>query len=113
VTTVDFQYDPSFGDDLTHAAFYAAVIVHEATHGRIRSRGIATTKTNRIRIERICVSEQNLFLRRLDSVRPELGSELIRPFEPATWEFVWNASRFRRMIAHFRRISESKAANKP
>ena len=110
VTVIDFEYDPSFGDELTHAAYFAGVIVHEATHGKLRNRGIATTKENRVQVERICVSQENSFLRRLDTIRPNLGSDLTRPFDPRRWEFSWNASRFRQTIAHLKRVREIGAA---
>lgn len=112
VTKLDFEFDSSFGDALTHAAFFAGVIVHEATHGKLRNRGIRTTKQNRVRVERICVSQENDFLQRLDPIRPRLGSDLVRPFDPCRWEFSWNASRARKLSANFERIRGIEAANK-
>ena len=40
-------------------AFYASMLVHEATHGLIEARGIGMSEDNRVQIERLCTSEQN------------------------------------------------------
>ena len=80
------------GDDL-NAAYYAVIIIHEATHGFIECRGFAYNETNRAQIERICVTEANRFaakLARLDSDRypPRL---LQSPFNPDDWNESWAA----------------------
>ena len=38
VTIIDFEYDLDWGDDLSHAAYFAGVLVHEATHGELRNK---------------------------------------------------------------------------
>jgi hypothetical protein len=52
-------------------AFYACILVHEATHGVIESRGIGMSAGNGVRIERLCTSEQNRFAGRLSAHDPE------------------------------------------
>jgi hypothetical protein len=47
----------------------ALVIVHEATHARIWSRGIRTTATRRARIEEICIDAEIAFAEKLPNAR--------------------------------------------
>ncbi len=44
---------------------FAKSIVHEATHACLMSRFIPYTYQNRVRVERVCVDQQNLFLTKL------------------------------------------------
>ena len=53
----------------------AAGIIHEATHIRIKQRGIRTTRLNRARVERCCVGEQIHFLQRLGAQDPGYAAE--------------------------------------
>ena len=62
---------------------YAASIVHEATHGYLKAKGIKTTEGNKTKIERICTVEENRFLSRIDS---QWGEQLQKPFNPCNWE---------------------------
>lgn len=55
----------------TELWIYAALIVHEATHGEIYRRGVPYSKANKLRIERLCDVEAARFLRRID---PHVGS---------------------------------------
>lgn len=89
---MDFKYSISFGDDLQHAAYFAAVMVHEGTHGMLLKRGFDYTPETRIQTERICVAEENRFLSRLDVVREGLGSSLQQEFDADNWEEVWKMS---------------------
>lgn len=43
----------------------AGILVHEAMHGWLISRGLRTTKRNQLRIERLCYSRQLQFMKRL------------------------------------------------
>src|SRR6266404_7788327 len=52
-------------------AFYACIVVHEATHGVIESRGIKMSEVTRMRIERLCTLEQNRFASRLSVHDPQ------------------------------------------
>jgi hypothetical protein len=92
-TNIDFEYRPEFGDELFHAAYFARVIVHEATHGVIRDRGISTTPENRIQVERICRAEENRFIVSLMLSFPHLPDRLIQPFDPEDWRESWETGR--------------------
>jgi hypothetical protein len=81
---------------------YAATIVHEATHGHIRAKGIRRTRQNRMQVERICQAEENRFLSRIES---SWGDRLQRPFDPKVWNFGSRLDRIRELL---RRIMEEK-----
>lgn len=102
-TRVDFEFDESVGDDFFHAAHFAGVVVHEATHGEIRDRGIATSPENRIQVERICRAEQNRFIGLLRQSFPDLSEELIRPFDPGDWAGSWEPGPVRKAVNELRR----------
>ena len=51
-----------------YTAWYACTLVHEATHGVLRSRGIPYTPENRSQIEKLCVTEEQRFARGLTFV---------------------------------------------
>lgn len=98
------QFDPAIAtldkDFLT--ARYACTIVHEATHGAIYNRGIPYSTELRERIERLCVHEENRFLRRLSETFPDIARELHWDFDPQNWESFWRQtpveSCFRQLI---------------
>src|ERR1044071_2417959 len=46
---------------------YASALVHEATHGEIFSRYIISSARTRVRIEKLCHTEERRFLRHLDT----------------------------------------------
>lgn len=48
-----------------YVAYFAKSIVHEATHAYLMDHFIPYTKENRVRVERICVNQQNDFLTKL------------------------------------------------
>jgi len=102
-TQIDFEFRPKAGDELFHAAYYAKVIVHEATHGMIRDRGISTTPENRIQVERICRAEENRFLESLMRFFPQLPARLIRPFDPEDWRESWETGRIARAVKALKR----------
>ena len=106
VVEIDFEYCEERGDSLFHAGYYAGVIVHEATHGKIRKFGIDTIRENRVQVERICRSEENRFLNRLNAIRPDLGNRLKRPFNPEDWHGHWHSSRLTRALRQMRRAKE-------
>jgi hypothetical protein len=105
-TQIDFKLDPSVGDELFHAAYFAGVIVHEATHGMIRDKGISTKPENRIQVERICCAEENRFLELLRRSIPDLPGKLIRPFNPSNWQESWNSGRLRKAVKELARIDQ-------
>lgn len=63
---------------------YAGTLVHEATHGFLHSQGIKTTRKNRIKVERICHSEKNRFLKKINT---PLSNQLITEFNEKKLEF--------------------------
>ncbi len=81
----------------------ALVLVHEATHGGIRSRGIQYTPEHRLRIEQLCVKEEQAFVRRLASKKPDLASRLSYEFDASLWEWSWNTGRWEGLLADLRR----------
>lgn len=91
---MDFEFSTSFGDELRHAAYFAAVMVHEGTHGMLLKRGFEYTSESRVQIERICVAEEHRFLARLDSIRESLGSSLKEDFDAENWEEVWTMGKW-------------------
>lgn len=52
----------------TSVAEIAGVLVHEATHARLRNAGFVTTEANIRRIEQICVNSELRFAARLNGV---------------------------------------------
>lgn len=103
VVQVDFEMNESKGDEMYHAAYYAGVIIHEATHGFIEDRGFKYTPKYRKQIERICCAEQNRFLVRLRRSFPGLPESMIRAFDPSAWNETWSSSRLKRVLADYRR----------
>ena len=62
---VGFDYVPFKGENICQIQWYAAALVHHATHGVFHSRKIPYTKDNRERIENCCVQEAWRFAGRL------------------------------------------------
>lgn len=83
---------------------YAAVIVHEATHGYLRAKGFGRTKRNWMQLERICRSEENRFLSRL---APPMCDHLQRPFNPGDWDFGSPLARVREVLRRRKEIKQS------
>ena len=83
--------------------WYACVLVHEATHGVIRSRNILYTPALRIRIERLCAREEQRFVVRLSRTDPGLATRLHRKFDASEWNWYWNTSRGENLRAQMRR----------
>ncbi len=103
IVELDVEYNESVGDLLFHAAHFAAVIVHEVTHGVICKKGIISNRDNRVQVERICVAEQNRFLRKLLKQYPELPEDIVRTFDPNNWSEAWGWSRFERFRREMKR----------
>lgn len=90
-----------------HVAMYAGLIVHEATHGRLESLGFPYTRKTRVRIERICCSEQRRFIARL-GISKRLVNELAPPFREENWHPTWFGSRVQLTRELFARIRQSR-----
>jgi hypothetical protein len=101
---VQFDDAPDLSRDLV-IAIHAILLIHEATHGVIESRGIRLTTDNRVQIERLCTTEQNRFAARLsayDAVRYPL--ELLQcKFDARDWEPEWQRNRAERGISFVKR----------
>jgi hypothetical protein len=104
--TVDFS---DFGWDSANylAAYYAHLIVHEATHGWLCARGFRYTRSSRMQHERICVAEENRFLKRLDRHIPGVYETWASEFDPRDWDVSWTF--WRRKKQEVRRILERLA----
>jgi hypothetical protein len=90
--SIDFGQLPNDWTAIWQQTYFAGLLIHEATHGRIAATGIPTTNRNRIQIERICTAEENRFYERLRCLDGELTDYFLRPFAPSLWEDIWSAS---------------------
>jgi hypothetical protein len=108
---IDFQ-EPEPNDKepwhrIYNVAFNARSLVHEATHGELAARGIAYTPENRVRAEKLCIMEENRFLKRIEErakARSDSDLEVVvhhlqREFEASSWEPAWTASRWQQALA--------------
>jgi hypothetical protein len=86
----------------------ASTLVHEATHGVLRARDIPYSPELRVRIERLCVTEENRFARRLSSTQPEIAERLHREFDESHWHPYWNTTNTGRLFAVLRRIRSGR-----
>jgi len=69
---------------------YAAILVHEATHGAIERFGISSRRSNREQIEGLCDAEATRFLRRKNDRAAELWDEVMnRPGRRAALRARW------------------------
>jgi hypothetical protein len=100
-------------------AGYATTLVHEATHGVIRTFGIRYKVAVRSRIERLCWTEEQRFIGVVTRVRPDLAKyfeHLRREFDESRWHEVWNRTRWQRAVLEFRLMradrKEAAAARK-
>ena len=73
-----------------YLAYYASVLVHEATHGRLYSLGIPYNTYTRSRCERLCRCEQKRFAQHLPQVYDY--TTLIPDFNEADWQPYWNTT---------------------
>ncbi len=92
-------------DEDTSVARYACLLVHEATHGVIESRGVTISKENQIRIERLCMTEQNRFATRLTAADPErFPRELLHlDFRAGYWHWEWTANPWKKVLSFLSR----------
>jgi|ERR1035438_9616459 hypothetical protein len=111
---VEFRELPLAGPELL-SAFYACLLVHESTHGVLNSRGIKSSKTNRVRVERLCVSEQNRFAARLSAADPiRYPCEILQlPFDERHWHEAWNAGFLERSSKLLWRTITDKKLDQP
>jgi hypothetical protein len=103
------NYEESWpGRDMQFSiGFHASILVHEATHARLEQRGLDYGESNRVRIEALCVREQNRWAARLkDRV---LGERLHQDFDPGDWESGWNMSWLQQVKATVSNILKDRA----
>ncbi len=94
----------NYSDDIKLvSAFYAGIVVHEATHGFIETKGFEYSRGNRLQIERICRSEENRFYKRIESFYPEYEGLLTREFEPSDWDYSWETPRWKQLFHWLKR----------
>ncbi|MCB1088194.1 MAG: hypothetical protein KDM63_14175 [Verrucomicrobiae bacterium] len=109
---IDFEMLEEFGDELVHAGYVAALLVHESTHGILWKRGIRYDEDTRVQSERICMAEQNRFLARLNVVRDGLGISLQEEFQPERWNESWTMSDWQKLKKAIQRMSEFEKRQK-
>jgi hypothetical protein len=85
-------------------AWYASALIHEATHALLLARGIPYSSEFRVRAERLCVTEENRFARRIAATQHKIAERLHREFDESLWHRSWNSTRHERARALFRRL---------
>lgn len=75
-------------------AYYAATLIHEATHGHFYEKGMPYIVETRSRIERLCHREEEFFVARLSTPGCDYRP-LIRPFDETNWYSTWHRSRWK------------------
>ncbi len=107
---IEFTDLPRVSSDV-RAAFYACVLVHEATHGEIAAKGVIRTTENRGRIERLCIAEQNRFAAKLtavDGLRYPSRSLQVN-FKESYWHEAWNTGPLKLVSSIFwRTVKDTK-----
>ena len=94
-----------FDEDLLGVSlFFAGQIVHEATHGVIYTKGFKYDQENRVQIERICVTEQNRFLKKAEEIYPEYQGMLVCDFDPSGWDYSFSTTRTKKIQHTLQRI---------
>ena len=103
---VDYtRYD--FGKDHDwYLRCYAAALVHEATHGAIYSRHVGYTRRSRLRIEKLCHTEELRFLRRLDTPDQLWSEQIAGSFNEQYYLQYYRAGLFSRVRTIRQRIRE-------
>lgn len=80
---------------------YAAALVHEATHGRIRRFGIPSSRRTRERVEHLCDAEAAHFLRRYSDSAADDWNDLMN--RPERHEEPWAKTLPQRVVALWKR----------
>ena len=101
---LDFEKTANETDPEYTTAATAITLVHEATHGALRAHAIGYSGQLRSRVERCCVREQNRFLARLSSSRPDIAKSLHREFSESHWHRYWTATPIQSFLDLVRRL---------
>ena len=110
---LQFEEVPELSPDVL-IAFYASILIHEATHGVIEARGIQMSETNRLQIERLCTREQNRFAGRLSARDAERYPSALLHFnaDESYWSAEWKKSGGQRALSFIRRsIADSRGGS--
>jgi hypothetical protein len=83
----------------------ASLLIHEATHGRLMSRGIAYTDESWEQSERLCRAEQTRFRIRLDGNRADLRGRQIDWDQWHSIDMVKDSYLASRAMSHWDRLS--------
>ena len=101
-------------NDSWTVAYFACILIHEATHGHLHSRGVPYDVNTRIRVERLCVREEERFAARLRSDAYD-SRTLVQPFDESHWEDSWNRTRWQsaklitlRLVKDIRETSKNR-----
>jgi hypothetical protein len=103
---VDFTRFDFAKDHDWYLRCYAAALVHEATHGALYSRYVGYTRRNRLRIERLCHSEELRFLKRLDTPDRYWSVQIAGVFNEQYYSQYYGANWFSRLRTIRQRISD-------
>ena len=89
------NFDNYSKDQKLVSAFFAGLIVHEATHGLLFTKDFGYDTERRLQIERICNSEENRFYKKVELEFPEYAGILICEFHAGDWDYSWNTSKWK------------------
>lgn len=101
---IDFDERQYETDPEACVALLGSTLVHEATHGTIRTHGIRYTPELRSRIERLCVAEENRFLDHLAESQSDLARRIHYDFDESRWYSAWKMTPTERLFRIFRRL---------
>jgi hypothetical protein len=100
---IDFLPVKSAAEVPGYAAWYACTLVHEATHGWLFAHGVDYGPTRRLRVEKLCVTEECRLMRRL-KLSPVIA-EWLEPsgeFNPEPWQRYWRITWWRDLLGWYR-----------
>ena len=100
----DINFNNYSEDSVLVSADYAGYIIHEATHGYLKTKGFKTTPENRVQIERICTTEENRFYKLIEDTYPRYEGMLIREFDPRNWHYSWNTPKYKKIYDNLKRV---------
>lgn len=87
---------------------YSAVLIHEATHGYIQSKGIRYRGKIRLRIEKLCHLEEARFVKQ---AVPNIGESWIKLYDESLYVSQYNESTLKRLQDAFRSMQDSIRRN--
>jgi hypothetical protein len=105
---VDFGLVDTTGNPEWLSWWYASVLVHEATHGAIYSRLVDYTPALRVRIERLCHTEQKRFAAKSDGSGRLWSEALVPPFDESMWHDSWYSSFWKRNKEILSRLKQAR-----